>query len=148
MVRTLARLLLPGRDRGSVTLFLSISVVGLLVLGGLAVDGAAKVRAVQRADRIAAEAARAAGQALDVAAVLQGSDVRVDRRRALDAAHAYLASTGVDGSATVTSGGDAISVRTTISVATALLGLVGVDTFTVQGHAEAALVHSVRGVVP
>jgi hypothetical protein len=135
-------------DRGAVTLFLSIAMVGLLALAGLVVDGGAKVRAVQRADRLAAEAARAAGQAIDVAGVLEGSDVAVDRRAALVAAEAYLRASGVEGSARVLDGGRGLAVTTTTSAPTVFLSLIGVPAFTVHGSAEVALVHSVRGVRP
>jgi Putative Flp pilus-assembly TadE/G-like len=135
-------------DEGAVTLFVAIAMVGLLALAGLVVDGGAKVRAVQRADRLAAEAARAAGQELDVAGVLAGSDVRVDRRAALIAAESYLRASGVQGSARVLDGGAGLAVTTTISAPTVFLGLVGVPAFTVHGAAEVALVHSVRGARP
>jgi hypothetical protein len=135
-------------EGGAVTLFVAIAMVGLLALAGLVVDGGAKVRAVQRADRVAAEAARAAGQAIDLEAVLEGSDVRVDRRDALVAAESYLQAAGVDGSARVVDGGAAIVVSTTTSAPTVFLGLIGVPSFTVRGSAEVALVHSVRGVSP
>jgi Flp pilus assembly protein TadG len=144
-----ARLSSGGRsERGAVTLFVAIAMVGLLALAGLVVDGGAKVRAVQRADRVAAEAARAAGQAIDLARVLEGSDVRVDRRDALVAAESYLRASGVEGSARVIEGGSGIAVTTTTSVPTVFLGLIGVPRFTVRGGAEVALVHSVRGVRP
>jgi Putative Flp pilus-assembly TadE/G-like len=135
-------------DEGAVTLFVAIAMVGLLALAGLVVDGGAKVRAVQRADRLAAEAARAAGQELDVAGVLAGGDVRVDRRAALIAAESYLRASGVQGSARVIDGGAGLAVTTTISAPTVFLGLVGVPAFTVHGAAEVALVHSVRGARP
>lgn len=135
-------------DRGAVTLFLAIAMVGLLALAGLVVDGGAKVRAVQRADRIAAEAARAAGQAIDLSGVLDGGDVRVDRRAALVAAESYLRASGVEGSARAIDGGRGIAVTTTTSAPTVFLGLIGVPRFTVRGSAEVALVHSVRGVRP
>jgi hypothetical protein len=135
-------------DDGAVTLFVAIAMVGLLALAGLVVDGGAKVRAVQRADRVAAEAARAAGQAIDLGAVLEGSDVRVDRRAALAAVESYLRVAGVDGSVRVVDGGAGIVVSTTTSAPTVFLGLIGVPSFTVQGSAEVALVHSVRGVRP
>ena len=138
-----------GSDRGAVTLFLAIAMVGLLALAGLVVDGGAKVRAVQRSDRIAGEAARAAGQAIDVAGVLRGDgDVRVDRRSALRAAESYLHAAGVQGSARVIDGGTGIAVTTTTSEPTIFLGLIGVAQFTVTGRAEVALVHAVRGVRP
>jgi hypothetical protein len=135
-------------DGGAITLFVAIAMVGLLALAGLVVDGGAKVRAVQRADRLAAEAARAAGQAIDLAGVLEGSDVRVDRRAALVAAESYLRASGVEGSVRVIDGGRAIAVTTTTSAPTVFLGLIGVPQFTVRGGAEVALVHSVRGVRP
>jgi hypothetical protein len=135
-------------DRGAVTLFVAIAVVGLLALAGLVVDGGAKVRAVQRADRLAAEAARAAGQAVDLTVVLQGGDVGVDRRAALVAAEAHLRASGVAGSARVVDGGRGIAVSTTISAGTVFLGLIGVPQFTVRGNAEVALVHSERGARP
>jgi len=135
-------------EDGAVTLFVAIAMVGLLALAGLVVDGGAKVRAIQRADRIAAEAARAAGQAIDVAAVLDGSDVRVDRRAAIVAAGAYLRASGVEGEARMIDGGSGIAVTTTTSAPTVFLGLIGVPALTVRGSAEVALVHSVRGDRP
>src|SRR4029453_14995843 len=53
-----------NRITGTHTLFLVISVVGLLRVVGLVVDGGVKIRAVQRADTLAAEARRAGGQAI------------------------------------------------------------------------------------
>ena len=132
-------------DRGAVTIFLSIAVVGLLVLAGLVVDGGAKVRAVQRADRVAAEAARAAGQAVDLREVLAGQELGVDRRAAIAAAEQYLRAAGIEGTARVVQGGSGIAVTTTTSVPTVFLGLVGITSFRVRGGAEVALVDSSRG---
>lgn len=128
-------------DHGAVTLFVAITVVGLLVLAGLVVDGGAKVRAVQRADRVAAQAARAAGQAVDIQGVLAGEEIGIDRRAALAAADAYLRAAGSEGSARVVEGGAGIAVTTTASVPTVFLGLIGIPQFSVQGSAAVALVH-------
>jgi hypothetical protein len=133
-----------GEDRGAVTLFLAIASIGLLALAGLVVDGAAKVRALQRADRIAAEAARAAGQAVDRTAVLQGAAVRVDPREAVAAAEASLRAAGAEGSAAVTDAGRAVAVTVRTSQPTILLGLIGVARFDVTGHAEAVLVEGAQ----
>ena len=133
-------------DGGAVTIFVAIAAVGLLALAGLVVDGGAKVRAVQRADRVAAEAARAAGQAVDVAGVLAGREVRVDRGAAVNAAEAYLRSAGVEGSVRIVDGGAAIEVATTTSAPTVFLGLIGVPRIAVTGGAEVVLVHSIGGV--
>jgi len=138
----------PMGDRGAVTLFVAIAMVGLMVLAGLVVDGGAKVRAAQRANRVAAEAARAAGQAIDLATVLEGSAVQVDRGAALQAAEAYLASAGVDGSARVIDRGAGISVSTRTSAPTVFLGLIGVPHLTVDGAARVSLVHSMGGARP
>lgn len=135
-------------DGGAVTIFVAIAAVGLLALAGLVVDGGAKVRAVQRADRVAAEAARAAGQAVDVAGVLAGREVRVDRGAAVNAAEAYLRSAGVEGSVRIADGGAGIEVTTTTSAPTIFLSLIGVPRITVSGGAEVALVHSRGGVRP
>ena len=131
-------------EEGSITLFLAISAVGLLVLAGLAVDGGAKVRAVQRADRIAAEAARAAAQALDIAAVRSGEGIAVDRRAAVRAAHEYLASAGVEGAASF-AGGSRLTVVTHTSTPTVFLSLVGVAQLRVSGRADVVLVHDMGG---
>lgn len=135
-------------DRGSVTIFLAITALGLLALAGLVVDGGAKVRAVQRADRVAAEAARAAGQAVDVGQVLQGQAIHVDRRAAMAAATGYLRAAHVEGSAALVDGGTGIAVSTTTTAPTVFLGLLGIARFTVNGTAEVRLVHSTTGVEP
>lgn len=135
-------------DRGSVTVFLAVAAVGLLALVGLVVDGAAKVRAVQRADRIAAEAARAAGQAVDLAGVLAGEGVRVDRRAAVVAAEAHLRAAGAEGRAHIAPGGRTVTVTTSATQPTVFLGLIGIGEFHVRGSAEVDLVHSEGGVTP
>jgi hypothetical protein len=50
------------------------SVVGLLRVVGLVVDGGVKIRAIQRADTLAAEARRAGGQAIRVPLAITGRD--------------------------------------------------------------------------
>jgi hypothetical protein len=126
-------------------MFVTVVALGLLVLAGLVVDGSAKVRAVQRADRIAAEAARAGGQAIDLTAALQGSTIRADRRPAVAAAQAYLEAAGVVGSVDLAGDGSLIIVEARETEPTVFLGLVGVPQFTVSGRAEVRLVHSGRG---
>ena len=51
-------------ERGSVTLWAVIITTAVLMIMGLVVDGGAQLRATQRADQVAREAARAAGQAV------------------------------------------------------------------------------------
>jgi Flp pilus assembly protein TadG len=136
-----------GGERGSVTVFVAIVAVGLLAMAGLVVDGGAKVRAIQRADRVAAEAARAAGQSVDVSRALRGDGIRVDRRAARAAAEQYLRASGALGEARVSQDGRAITVTTHASAPTVFLGLIGVPALSVTGHAEVSLVHFEGGVL-
>jgi Flp pilus assembly protein TadG len=133
------------QEHGSVTLFLAIAAVGLMAMAGLVVDGGGKVRAAQRADRLAAEAARAAGQAIDLTAALRGEAIHVDRRAALAAADDYLQATGADGEASVSRDGRAIVVTTRATAPTVFLGLLGIPALEVSGRAEAVLVHTEGG---
>ena len=145
MIRTLRRrVTATDREAGSVTVFVAITVLGILILCGLVVDGGAKLRAVQHADRVATEAARAAGQAADPAA-LAGGEARIDRQAAADAATTFLAAAQATGSATISADGTAVEITVTTTAPTVFLGLIGVSTFTVTGHGRATLVHGVTG---
>jgi Tfp pilus assembly protein PilX len=132
------------REAGSATVFVAITVLGLLILCGLVVDGGAKLRAVQQADRVATEAARAAGQAADPAALAAG-DARVDRQAAVNAANGFLAAAQATGTGSISADGTAVEVTVTTTAPTVFLGLIGVSSFTVTGHGKAVLVHGVTG---
>ena len=134
-----------GDDEGSVTLFCCIAAVGLFALVGLVVDGGAKVRALERADRIAAEAGRAGGQAINVPAAIAGSQPVIDAKRAVSTAQAFITAQGATGTARVVDGGRAMVVDVTTTAPTAFLGLVGVSTFTVHGSARITLVRGITG---
>ncbi|NMR19220.1 pilus assembly protein TadG-related protein [Cellulomonas fimi] len=141
----LSRVTATDREAGAVTVFLAISVVGLLVLIGLVADGGAKLRATQRADAVAGEAARAAGQVIDLPQAVRGTRVRVDRQAAANAATAYLTATGEQGTVSVGPDGTTLEVTVTDTAPTVFLGLIGIHTLTVTGHAEVTLVHGVTG---
>lgn len=132
-------------DEGSITLFCCVASIGLFALVGLVVDGGAKVRALERADRIAAEAGRAGGQAINVPAAITGTTPVVDANRAISTAQAFLASQGATGTVRVIDGGRALVVDVTTSAPTAFLGLVGVNSFTVHGSARVTLVRGITG---
>lgn len=130
-------------DEGSVTLFLSITVVGLLAVIGLVVDGGAKIRGIQHADAVAANAARVAGQRISVPVAIVGERPTVNAQAASLAARQYLAAQGVTG--TVTSTATTITVTVTDKAPTVFLGLIGIGTLTVEGRATAVLVPGVTG---
>ncbi|MDQ1249782.1 MAG: hypothetical protein QG597_4158 [Actinomycetota bacterium] len=134
-----------GRDdHGAASVFCAISSVGLLTLIGLAVDGGAKVRAIERADTLAAEAARTAGQAVDLPTVMSGGTTAIDPAAARAVALAYLTANDATGSVTVVPGGRRITVQVSTSQPTVLLGLIGIHRLTAQGRATATLLHDPR----
>lgn len=122
---------------GAVSVPVAVLLLALLAVAGLAVDGARKGQQVANADAVAEEAARAGAQAVDLAAAQRGQ-ARLDPSAAHAAAQRYLAAAGITGTVTVT--GDRIQVDVTLTTRTVLLGLVGVDTVTATGSAEAQLV--------
>jgi hypothetical protein len=132
-------------EDGSVTVFFAVAALGLLLALGLIVDGGAKVAGLQRADRLAAEAARAAGQVIDTPGAIQGDTPRVDPARAVAAAQAYLRANDVQGAVTLTQAGRGVQVQVTTHIPTVFLGLIGITTMETHGSAEASLVRGVTG---
>ena len=132
-------------ERGSVTVFFAISVLGLLLLIGLVADGGVKLRATQQAAATAAEAARAGGQALDTAAAAAGESGRVDRALAVQAAQDYLTAAGATGTVIVSDDRTRLTVIVTRTAPTAFLSLIGIDQLTVTADAQAVLVGAVTG---
>lgn len=136
---------LGGRDRGSVTVWMITTALAMTLLVGLAVDLSGQVHARQRAQQVAAAAARAGGQQLHGPAAVRGQGAGIDPAAAAAAAAAYLAgSDGVTGSATVTAG--TVTVTTETSYATKFLTLIGIRALTATGHAQVEPGRAVRGV--
>ncbi|GAA4869940.1 hypothetical protein GCM10023222_25930 [Saccharopolyspora cebuensis] len=118
-------------ERGSMSVLVAVMLPCLLLLLALVVDGAAHLRALARADAIAAEAARAALTALNT----RRPHLTLDQATARRAAHAALAATGHRGEITL----DGRTVRITVAhTEPAALGLLG-PAFHVTGRAEAQL---------
>ena len=133
-------------DAGSVSLFVVVLAVALLAAVGLVVDGGAKIRALERADEAAREAARAGSQMLDVPAAVRGDRVALNPAVATQAAEAYLDAAGVDG--TVRVAGGAVTVSTSVPYAPVFLGVIGVRPMTVTGAASARPVSGDEEEVP
>ncbi|MGQ4422398.1 pilus assembly protein TadG-related protein [Streptomyces violaceoruber] len=132
-----------NRDQGGVTVFVSVCVVVLIGIIGVAVDGGGKMRATERADHIAGEAARAGGQAIDPAAAISGESIVVRPQDAVAAAQAYLRSVGATGTVGVSADGKTLTVHTTGTYATKFLTVVGIGSMPVSGHGTATLLHGV-----
>lgn len=130
-------------DRGGATVFVAVCVIGLIGIIGIAVDGGSKMRATERADYIAGEAARAGGQAIDPAEAISGNAIVVDPQDAQAAAQAYLRSVGATGTVSVSGGGKTLTVNVTGSYDTKFLSAVGIGSLSVTGHGQATLLHGV-----
>ncbi|MBJ6613878.1 pilus assembly protein TadG-related protein [Streptomyces sp. I4(2020)] len=131
------------QDRGGVTVFVAVCVVVLIGIIGVAVDGGGKMRATERADHVAGEAARAGGQAIDPAAAISGESIVVKPQDAVAAAQAYLHSVGATGTVSVSADGKTLTVRTTSAYATKFLPVAGIGSMPVTGHGSARLLHGV-----
>jgi Flp pilus assembly protein TadG len=130
-------------DRGGVTVFVAVCVVALLGIIGVAVDGGGKLRATERADFLAGEAARAGGQAIDPAKAISGQAVAVEPRDAVAAAQAYLRSAGAVGTVRVSGDGRTLTVNVSGTYDTKFLPVVGIGSLPVTGHGTATLLYGV-----
>ncbi|WP_298331281.1 pilus assembly protein TadG-related protein [Haloactinopolyspora sp.] len=118
-------------DTGSITLIFAVVTLALIAMVGLVFDGRAQMTAQQRADNVAAEAARAAGQHISGSVVTGSSGL--DRRRAVAAARNHLSAAGVAGSVTLE--GNTIVVRTDTTEPARILSLIGITTLEATGEA-------------
>lgn len=134
----------PGSDRGSLTLMLAALMVALLALAGLVIDGGRKLEENAAAHAIAQEAARAGAGEVDRALAYQSGAYRIDPGQATEAARAYLARAGYDGSVSM-DGADQIRVRVTVTEPTLVLSLIGIDSVSSTATAVASLVTGVTG---
>lgn len=130
-------------DAGSVSLFVAVAAFAVLVLTGLVVDGSGKIRALQRADAAAQEAARAGGQELALPAAVRGQSSRVQATAAAAVARSYLREAGVDGQVVIVDGGRGLRVTTSLSYRPTFLSMIGVGALGVSGRADARLVRGV-----
>lgn len=122
-------------ERGSVTLWAVIITTALLAVVGLVVDGSGRMRAGQRADQIAREAARTAAQKISGNPIL-GQPALIDVGPAKLAAQKYLEASGVAGQVSVSGG--TITVTTTVKWSPVMLSAFGVSGLDVTGTASAS----------
>ncbi|MFJ8848420.1 pilus assembly protein TadG-related protein [Streptomyces cyaneofuscatus] len=127
------------------TLFWLITGVALIGMLGLLVDGGGLLRAKAAADDLAAEAARTAGQQLDLAQAIPGTALVVDPDAAQQAAQAFLAQAGAEGAVTVSADGTHITVTVTDTYDAVLTSVVGYTGIPVTGRSTAQLVRQMEG---
>lgn len=122
-------------------MFVVVFMVALAAVAGLVFDGGNVLAARQEAANVAASAARAGAQALDIAGARTSGGTPLDAAQAVDRAEAYLAQTGHTGTASVH--GNEVLVEVTITQPLFLLGLAGRSAVTVHGRGAA---HGLRAV--
>lgn len=132
------------RERGSITLLAAVLAFAVLVVAGLVVDGGARLDADRQVAGLAAEAARAGAEQVNLAALRASGDVQVDPGAAVDAARAYLSAAGYTGTVRVV-GPATLVVTVSVHRRTLILALVGLTDYTVTRTATAALEHGVSG---
>lgn len=130
--------LLCERGGGAVSAPMAAAVLALFIAIGLGIDGVRAAQGLASADAIAEEAARAAGQALDISQLRRGQVV-IDPSAAVAAARDYLSQAGADGSAEIL-GPQRIRVEARVDRPTVLLGIIGREETVSTGTAEALLV--------
>ena len=126
-------------DDGRLSLFFAVLAIAIIASMGLAVDGGAKMRAVQLADNYATEAARAGAEAIVLPTAVTGGPKIIDSGRAIDAANRYLRDAGVTGTPSIDPGGRSITVTVTLSQPTIALNVIGIKNWSVTGVGHATL---------
>lgn len=122
-------------ERGqALSVFVAVSVLALLLVCGLVVDGGAQAAAARRAQAAAAQAARAA---VDTTATARLAGGQPEAGAAVAAARQVLAAHGVDGDISLASG--RVEVHTSTRVGTVFLSLIGIDSLAATGTATAEL---------
>jgi Flp pilus assembly protein TadG len=86
-------------ERGSISMFMVIFTISVLLLAGLVYDGGLAIAARQRAADIAEEAARAGANAVDTDTLREGQPLRLDPNQACANARELVRRDG-DGSMT------------------------------------------------
>jgi Flp pilus assembly protein TadG len=124
-------------ERGSASISFLLVSVTLIVVVGLVVDGAGKIQANERADLVAASAARTATNSIGGDTVRVGA-LTLDPVKAVAAGEAYLAAAGMAGTVSVT--GEVVTVTATTSYSTRFLSLIGIVELPGTGEASARLI--------
>ncbi|MDA8062338.1 MAG: hypothetical protein M0T80_07905 [Actinomycetota bacterium] len=122
-------------ESGTVTAFVVVFMLALLVMAGLVADGGLALSAKVQAIDDAQAAARAGAQAIDVPLYRATGQITLDPSEASADAEAFLARAGRTG--TVSVAGDQVTVTVTITQPTQILSLVGIEHFTETGTGTA-----------
>jgi Flp pilus assembly protein TadG len=123
-------------QRGSATVFLLGFVAVLMVGAGLVVDGGLALNKRSQLTDDAEQAARSGANAIDIASLRNSGVLRVDPDQATAIATDFLSQRGYTNISVVVTGNE-VTTSAQATVDTAILSLVGINTFTVRGDATA-----------
>ena len=111
-------------DRGVVGVYIAVIFVAFVLITGLIVDGGAIRSGRRDAGDIAARAARAGAQEINVDLLMGSGDIELEPLSAAAAARSVLAQSGTPGSVSV--GRDAVTVSVRSVIGTRLLSVIGI----------------------
>lgn len=127
-------------ERGSISMFAVVTILGLFAAIGLVVDGGRKIRAVERAQSVAEHAARIAANQIDIPALYsEGGEPRIDPSAAVTAGQAALGAEGATGTVVVSGDGLSVTVTASVTEPTVFLAMLPVGISSVTGEGEATV---------
>lgn len=133
-------------ERGSVSVWAVLIVAAFTLVVGISVDLVGQVAAKQRANDVAGQAARIAGERADTNALMAGTGkVVVNPQQARRAALDYIVGADMTGAATIEAGGTQLVITTTATYRPVFLTSVGIGPLTVTGTATARLIRAQNG---
>ena len=124
-------------ERGAITVWTAVALIGFILIVGIGVDFAGQVRATQEARGVAAEAARAGNQHLGLA----DGRLKPEPDVAKKAAENYVAASRFHGTARVI-GNNIVEVEVTGEYTCVFLNIIGITTLPVRAKGTSELHHS------
>lgn len=137
------------RDSGSATVFVIGFAVVLFAAAGLAVDGGKFLNAKDRAYDVAEQAARAGANRIALGPLRDQGVVVLDQGAASSAAASFVGANSaysLDGYPGTTA--TTVTVRVKATVQTTILGIVGINDFTLNASATASPVTGINAGAP
>jgi hypothetical protein len=128
-----------SEDEGSILIVLPVIALGLFMMIGLIIDGAGRVKALQRAHTVAAQAARQAGQQIDGGALQLDGKTKVNATASVSKAKSFLSQSGMDGDVEMNTAGTRVTVTATDQYRPIFLSFFGFGAVDVTGTAQAQL---------
>ena len=143
MIERFRRVRARRAESGSISLFVAMTVVALFAAVGLVIDGGRLLQAIEVANAAAAQGARTAANTIDVnATYASGGEPVIDPFAAVaqgNAAIAAFSRQGMDVSGSVAVSGSVVTATTTARADTVFLSLIGIESVTGTGQAEAVI---------